>query len=82
MTTDEKVKKMASIVFDIPLERITDATSYETDDEWDSLHHMMLIGELEKEFNVTFSVDEAISIGNIKAIKDILIKKLGSQDVD
>jgi len=72
----EKVNKIASIVLGIDIDKIDNSLSPTKNDEWDSLHHMMLISEIEKEFNVTFSVDEAVSIKDLKSIKDLLRKKI------
>jgi len=73
---DEKVNKIASIVFGIPLDQINDEISPEKNDEWDSLQHMSLVSEIEKEFKITFSVDEAVSIKDLKSIKEMINQKL------
>ena len=76
MMIDKRVDRIVSIVLGIDIDKIPDFTSPTTNDEWDSLHHMMLISEIEKEFNVTFSVDEAVAIKNIRSIKELLKQKL------
>lgn len=43
-------------------------------ESWDSMTHLILISDLEQEFNVTFSDDEIASIESIQNIKDILKK--------
>ena len=35
---------------------------------WDSLGHVALASELEKQFNVSFSIDELMSMESVKAI--------------
>lgn len=55
----ERVKAVMSQVFGLRPEDISDSSSPETIDQWDSLKHMQLIMALEDEFEVEFP-DEAI----------------------
>tara|TARA_X000000368_G_C23052462_1_gene722123 strand:- start:1563 stop:1787 length:225 start_codon:yes stop_codon:yes gene_type:complete len=43
--------------------------------EWDSLGHLNLLSSLEEEFNISFDMDETMSIQTIKDLKEILAKK-------
>tara|TARA_B110000008_G_C16798677_1_gene495733 strand:+ start:333 stop:557 length:225 start_codon:yes stop_codon:yes gene_type:complete len=43
--------------------------------EWDSLGHLNLLTTLEQEFNISFDMDETMSIQTIKDLKEILEKK-------
>lgn len=53
---------------------ITDATTPADIPEWDSFNGLLLVTELEKEFNVTFSLDEVVSVKTVSDIKKILKK--------
>jgi len=39
---------------------------------WDSLAHLALVTELEREFNVQFTPDEVISMVNVRIVAEIL----------
>jgi acyl carrier protein len=69
MNLDEKVKKVMSAVFDVPIEEIDENSSPDSIGNWDSLHHMNLIIALEEEFNVTFNEDDISNMLNYKLIK-------------
>ena len=43
---------------------------------WDSLSHMLLIGEVEKEFSVRFKLKELNKMKNVGDMIDLIIAKL------
>ena len=43
--------------------------------EWDSLGHLSLLTELEERFNITFDMDETMSIQSIADLKKTLQDK-------
>ncbi|MDC3013563.1 acyl carrier protein [Candidatus Marinimicrobia bacterium] len=43
--------------------------------EWDSLGHLNLLTSLEEKFNISFDMEETMSIQSINDLKDILSKK-------
>jgi len=45
-------------------------------DGWDSLTHMTLINELEKNFKIVFTFEEVINFKNINDIVNVVSKKL------
>jgi acyl carrier protein len=65
-----------SVIFDVPIDQITDESSPSTIDTWDSLNHMSLVTSLEEEFNVSFSDEEIGDMLNFKLILLILKQKL------
>ncbi len=64
----KKLKQIMSQVFEVPIEEITENTSPDTVEKWDSLQHMNLILALEDAFNVTFSSEEITEMLNYKLI--------------
>ena len=64
----DKVFSVVSKVFSISLDKITDESSPETIDSWDSCNGLILVDELENKFNVKFSITE---ITDVKTIGDI-----------
>ena len=65
---EKKLRQIMSQVFEVPIEEITENTSPDTVDKWDSLQHMNLILALEETFNVTFSSEEITEMLNYKLI--------------
>jgi len=56
--------------------KITPATSAENINNWDSLNHVLLLNEIEKEFNIQFELEELL---NFKTVEDIL-KSIASKN--
>jgi len=65
-------------IFKIPEENITDDLSSKTIPEWDSMNYLLFIAELEKQFNVSFSMDEVMNADSLGAIK-VILKSKGAQ---
>ena len=63
---------LISKVLDIDPDFINDETSPENVENWDSFNGLVLVTELEKEFNVKFSVEEIMSVKNVGDIKTAL----------
>lgn len=58
----------------IEADRVTDALTYNTIPEWDSTAHMILIAELEAEFDVMLDTDDIIDMSSVAKAKSILTK--------
>ena len=61
-------------VMEIPISQISDESSPETIENWDSFRGLVLADELETRFNVKFHLDELVSVKNVGDIKKNLIK--------
>ena len=72
----ERIKKVMSAVFEIPVEQIKDDSSPDIIDSWDSLKHMNMVVALEEEFNVQFTDDNITELINMKLIKVVLLERL------
>lgn len=62
---------IASELFSIPEESINDSLSSKDIPNWDSMNYLLFIAELEKEFGVSFSMDQVMNaktIGDLRAI--------------
>ena len=59
--------------------KITPATSAEDVDNWDSLSHVLLLNEIEKEFNIQFDLEELLDFKTVEDIlKSIALKNNGA----
>ena len=68
----EKLYEIVSKVFSVPISEINDESSPETIESWDSFRGLVLVDEIESNFNVKFSISEIIDVKNIKDIKKYL----------
>ena len=64
----DRVKNVVSRVFNISKSSITDNTSPDNVEKWDSLQHMQLIVALEQEFGVEFTGEQMNEMLNYKLI--------------
>lgn len=58
-------------VLQVPEDMITEDTRMDDLEEWDSLAHVMLIGELESQLGISLSVDEAVEITSVKELLEL-----------
>jgi acyl carrier protein len=74
LNNQKKLMLLISNVLSIDLDSIKDSTSPENTESWDSFNALVLVSELEDEFNVHFSMEEIYSVTCVKDIKDALIR--------
>ena len=74
----KKLYDIISKVFSVQISEINDESSPETIESWDSFNGLILVDELESNFNIKFSVSEIIDVKNVKDIK----KHLSNHGVD
>ena len=71
-----RLRGIFSRVFGITLDRLPSTIDTETIAAWDSLAHLALIAELEKEFRTRFSTSESVNMLSESAIARALAMKL------
>ena len=64
--------EILSKLLDIDPSKIDDNTSPENTFSWDSYNGLMMVSELESNFNVHFTMDEVIAVRNVGDIKKFL----------
>ena len=67
----EKIIKLIEEVLKVPAGTITEDTMIEDVEQWDSLAHVMIIGQLEEELGVIIPLEEAIEL---KGMRELLEK--------
>ena len=68
----KRLKAILSKVLGIEEDKITDDTSPDNVEAWDSFNGLMIVSELESNFNVKFTMDEVTAVKRVKDIKDAL----------
>ena len=68
--------EIVSRVMNIPIEKISDSSGPDSIPDWDSFNMFVLLDEIEKEFDVKFSLEETLEIKTVGDFKNKL-EKLG-----
>ena len=61
--------KIIANVFSISESDISDKSSPESIESWDSFNGLVLVDELENHFNVKFTISEIVDVKNVSDIK-------------
>ncbi len=69
----KKLYNIISRVMEIKSSELTDESSPEDIENWDSYNGLLLVDELESEFNVKFTVEEVFDVNSISDIKKHLL---------
>ena len=64
----EKIIALMEEIFQVPEGTITEMTTADDLEEWDSLAHVMLIDALDSELGIVIPLDEAVEISSIAEI--------------
>lgn len=71
----ERLTEVFCDVFDNEDITITDATTADDIEEWDSLEHISLIAAVEKTFKMRFTMKEVSGMKNVGEMIDILCER-------
>ena len=63
------IYEIISKIMNVPIMEINDNLGPETIERWDSYNGLLLVDELESEFNISFSLEEMSDTHNISDIK-------------
>ncbi len=79
MTREEVLSSVQDIfrdIFDDQLLEITDSTSAEDIEDWDSMNHLNLVSAIEKKFSIRFALGELQTLNNVGAMIDLMMQKI------
>ncbi|MBI2024676.1 MAG: acyl carrier protein [Candidatus Harrisonbacteria bacterium] len=62
-------------VLTIDVKSVNDQTSPENTPGWDSFNSILLVSEVEKNFNVKFELDEVVGLKNVGDFRALLKKR-------
>jgi acyl carrier protein len=72
----ERVRRIISDMFAVPIDQVTDESSPDTIEAWDSMAHLNLVLSLEQEFAITFDLDEIAELTSVPAIVDRITSRI------
>ena len=70
----KKLFDIISRVMNVQISQVNDDFGSESIEEWDSFNMYVLLNEIEKEFNIKFSLEETLEIKNVSDFKKQLEK--------
>lgn len=79
MNRKEVLNKLTEVfqdVFDDETIVITDETTADDIEDWDSLEHINLIVAVEQAFSIKFNMNEVTSMKNVGEMVDIILSRL------
>ena len=79
MNREEVLNKLTEVfqdVFDDETIVITDETTADDIEDWDSLEHINLIVAVEQAFSIKFNMNEVTSMKNVGEMVDIILSRL------
>lgn len=71
----EKLNKIIFDFFKLAPDEIKDSLTAKDVPDWDSMNYLLFIAELEKQFDVSFTMDEVLNAKSLGAVKDVLRSK-------
>ena len=72
----ENLDEVFQDVFDDDTIHVTDSTTANDIEDWDSLEHINLIVAIEHKFNIKFNMGEITSLKNVGEMVDIIMERV------
>ncbi len=79
MTTDDTLKTVLAAVLGIDAASISETTSMDTVESWDSIQHMNLVLAIEEEFGISIPDEDAANITSYALIRLVLAEQLAGK---
>lgn len=74
MNNSEKLTQAFTTGLGIEAEQVEDSLTYNSIPQWDSTAHMILVAELENQFNIMLDTDDIIDMSSVAKAREILTK--------
>ena len=74
--TFEKLNEVFRDVFDDDSICVTDTTTSDDIEDWDSLEHINLIAAVEQEFGMKFNMGQVVTMKNVGEMANIIISQI------
>lgn len=75
MSKEDPLFRVVAEVFNLELSSVSDLSSQDNIEKWDSLGMLNLVGEIELRFNVQFDLAELTTLKNVGIIRATLAEK-------
>lgn len=67
----EQIIALIEEILKVPTGTVTEDTKIEAVEEWDSLAHVMIIGELEEKLGISLPLEEAVEITSVQELFEL-----------
>ena len=61
--------------FKIAEDSITDSLTSNDIPDWDSMNYLLFVADLEKEYGISFTMDEVLSADSLGTVRKLLVEK-------
>ncbi len=68
------VEEIFKTVFGIPESDVTDSLELKEISSWDSMSHMVLITQIEQEFEIEMTGDEIADLDSVQSVKKVVAR--------
>ena len=72
----EKLNEVFRDIFDDEDITVSDGTTADDIEDWDSLEHINLVVAIEKEFDIKFNMSEVNKMSNVGEMVDIILQRV------
>ncbi|MGV6802472.1 MAG: acyl carrier protein [bacterium] len=72
----DKISQLLADILDNESIQLTEKTSADQVEDWDSVNHVRLLIALEREFQFEFDMEELDGLKNVGALADVINRKL------
>lgn len=69
---NEQIKTIMAKAFRVPEDSITDSSSQDNIENWDSIHHIQMIVLLEREFDITIPDEKVGNMISYSLVKEVV----------
>ena len=74
----EEIRKLIADTLGAPMQQIGDNTEIGELENWDSIHQLMIISELEEKYHLHFSEDDIFDMTSVGDIIEVMQKRIGN----
>lgn len=74
MNNLNKLKQSFSEALNISIDNVNNELIYQSIPQWDSISHMILVSQLEDDFEISIDTDDVIDLSSFEKAKEILSK--------
>lgn len=78
---DEKIIQIIGSVLQVPCGQISESTEIGDLPEWDSLHHIAILVELEKAYNIHFTQDLLADVEDVADLCALVRELSGDKEI-
>lgn len=80
MNVEERIRKLMAKILEVEESEIEEDSAIGDIASWDSLHHLAIIAEIEKEFQIQFTPDVLMDMEDFSDIVNAVKERAGNEN--